>query len=240
MKKWLLAFLLLSGQLHAESAFNLLAAGQALPTSATGSGTTDASKCLKGDGSWGTCGSGSPCDAYPVGSVYIAVVSTNPATALGCGTWSALGAGRTLVGYNASDTDFDSAKETGGAKTVAAAGTNSAPTFAGAALGTHTHDYSTVIAHTHVITELRDATTGGANTNIAVTNDSSSTLGTKVTGSTGSATGTTTAVSAGTPAGTVTAPTFTGSATSVVQPYITVFFFERTSSIFFATNRRFS
>jgi hypothetical protein len=55
---------------------------------------------------------------YPVGSIYMnASVSTNPATLLGFGTWVSFGAGRVLVGLDSSDTDFDSAEETGGAKT---------------------------------------------------------------------------------------------------------------------------
>tara|TARA_R110000803_G_scaffold165212_1_gene228782 strand:- start:674 stop:1333 length:660 start_codon:yes stop_codon:yes gene_type:complete len=55
--------------------------------------------------------------AYPVGSVYTSIVATNPATLLGVGTWSAFGAGRVLVGLDASDTSFDVVEETGGAKT---------------------------------------------------------------------------------------------------------------------------
>ena len=56
---------------------------------------------------------------YPVGSIYInAAVATNPATLLGFGTWTAFGAGRVIVGIDSSDTDFDTAQETGGAKTV--------------------------------------------------------------------------------------------------------------------------
>jgi hypothetical protein len=55
--------------------------------------------------------------AFPIGSVFIAVVSTNPATLLGYGTWAAFGAGRVLVGLDAGDVDFDVVEETGGAKT---------------------------------------------------------------------------------------------------------------------------
>jgi hypothetical protein len=56
--------------------------------------------------------------AYPVGSVYMnASDSTNPATLLGFGTWVAFGAGRVPVGIDSGDTAFDTAEETGGAKT---------------------------------------------------------------------------------------------------------------------------
>jgi len=68
---------------------------------------------------------------YPVGSIYInAAVSTNPGTLLGFGTWAAFGAGRVIVGLNASDSDFDTAQETGGAKT-------------------HTLSVSEIPSHTH-------------------------------------------------------------------------------------------
>ena len=54
---------------------------------------------------------------YPVGSIYInAGVSTNPGTLLGLGTWTAFGAGRVMVGLNASDALFDTLEETGGSK----------------------------------------------------------------------------------------------------------------------------
>jgi microcystin-dependent protein len=56
---------------------------------------------------------------YPVGSIYTnASDSTNPATLMGFGTWTAFGSGRVMVGINSGDTDFDTAEETGGAKTV--------------------------------------------------------------------------------------------------------------------------
>lgn len=67
------------------------------------------------DGADGAPGDVSAC--WPVGAVFVSVVSTNPATLLGFGTWSAFAAGRMLVGHNAGDADFDTAEETGGAKT---------------------------------------------------------------------------------------------------------------------------
>jgi hypothetical protein len=54
---------------------------------------------------------------YPVGSIYInAGVTTNPATLLGFGTWTAFGAGRVMVGLDGSDALFDALEETGGSK----------------------------------------------------------------------------------------------------------------------------
>ena len=38
-------------------------------------------------------------------------------TLLGFGTWSSFGEGRVLIGIDSSDSDFDSAEETGGSKT---------------------------------------------------------------------------------------------------------------------------
>jgi hypothetical protein len=55
--------------------------------------------------------------AYPVGSIYInASSSSNPSVLLGFGTWTAFGAGRVMVGFNASDALFDTLEETGGSK----------------------------------------------------------------------------------------------------------------------------
>jgi len=52
---------------------------------------------------------------YPVGSIYTnASVSTNPATLLGFGTWTAFGAGRVPVGQDTGNTSFDTLEETGG------------------------------------------------------------------------------------------------------------------------------
>lgn len=53
---------------------------------------------------------------YPVGSIYISVNSANPSTFFG-GTWVAFGTGRTLVGVDTTQTEFDTVEETGGEKT---------------------------------------------------------------------------------------------------------------------------
>ena len=54
---------------------------------------------------------------YPVGSIYInATNATNPGTLLGFGTWTAFGAGRVMVGFDAGDALFDTSEETGGSK----------------------------------------------------------------------------------------------------------------------------
>jgi hypothetical protein len=76
---------------------------------------------------------------YPVGSIYTnSSVSTNPGTLLGFGTWAAFGAGRVMVGFNASDTLFDSAEETGGSKdAIVVSHTHTGTTNTG---GLHSHD----------------------------------------------------------------------------------------------------
>jgi hypothetical protein len=52
---------------------------------------------------------------FPVGSIYTnATNATNPGTLLGFGTWTAFGAGRVAVGFDAGNVLFDTAEETGG------------------------------------------------------------------------------------------------------------------------------
>lgn len=198
----------------------------------------------------GSGGGGSP--AFPVGSVFIAVVSTNPATLLGYGTWSAFGAGRVMVGLDAADPNFDVAEETGGAKTVAAAGTNAAEAshthsvtsnVALTAEAAHTHTYTQVPNHTHPH-NMQGGTTGTTTgTNVmgsTATGGSARAMAIATSNPTGGvATGTTAAGSSHTHAVTNNAVTssagsshnhtFTGSATSVVQPYIVCYFWKRTA-----------
>tara|TARA_B100000497_G_scaffold126858_2_gene166916 strand:+ start:906 stop:1640 length:735 start_codon:yes stop_codon:yes gene_type:complete len=52
---------------------------------------------------------------FPVGTIYTqAGVATNPATLLGFGTWEEYGAGKAIIGVDASNTLFDTLGETGG------------------------------------------------------------------------------------------------------------------------------
>ena len=53
---------------------------------------------------------------YPVGSIFITTVNTNPSSYMG-GTWARFGNGQTLVGVNENDGDFNTSQKTGGSKT---------------------------------------------------------------------------------------------------------------------------
>src|SRR5699024_5149461 len=55
---------------------------------------------------------------YPVGAIMPTTSKVNPGTYLTGTTWESFGAGKTLVGVDTADDDFNSAAKTGGAKTV--------------------------------------------------------------------------------------------------------------------------
>jgi hypothetical protein len=78
---------------------------------------------------------------HPVGSIYInATNSTNPATLLGFGTWTAFGASRVMVGFDSSNALFDAAEETGGsADAVIVSHTHTATSSTTATDSGHTH-----------------------------------------------------------------------------------------------------
>lgn len=54
---------------------------------------------------------------YPVGTIYTSVSNANPGLVFG-GTWVAFGSGKTLVGVDSGDADFNASEKTGGAKKV--------------------------------------------------------------------------------------------------------------------------
>ena len=102
---------------------------------------------------------------YPVGSIYInASVSTNPATLLGFGTWTAFGAGRVMVGLDSGDTDFDAAEETGGAKTK---------TLSISELPAHTHTIAASTSDTDAGGISQGNTTSTTNVNTGSTGSTS-------------------------------------------------------------------
>lgn len=95
---------------------------------------------------------------YPVGSIYVnAVNNTNPGSLLGFGTWAAFGAGRVMVGFNASNALFDTAEETGGS--------------ADAIVVSHTHDGTTSSSgsHSHFIANT-DNTSASTSPSLSSTN----------------------------------------------------------------------
>jgi microcystin-dependent protein len=174
-------------------------------------------------------GTGESSQAWPVGSVFIALVSTNPGTLLGYGTWAAVGAGRVLVGLDATQAEFDTVRETGGAKTH---------TLTEAQMPPHTHVQN---AHTHVQnshTHIQDAHTHtlpvGATDDTAAPFDradaGTNASGANATTASGSTTATnqaTTAVNQNATA--VNQNTGGGQSFSLMNPYLVAYFWERTA-----------
>jgi hypothetical protein len=138
---------------------------------------------------------------FPVGSIYTnATNATNPGTLLGFGTWTAFGAGRVPVGFDAGNALFDTAEETGGS--------------ADAIVVSHTHTASvTDPGHNH--TYLRPSTAlpqSGSSTNCFVPANITDTTSTATTSIT------------------VANSTEGSSATNAnYQPYITVYMWKRTA-----------
>jgi len=80
---------------------------------------------------------------YPVGSIYISVSNTNPSTLFG-GTWVSFGSGRSLVGIDTSNTNFDIVEETGGATSISYTPSGT--------VGNHTLTVDELPSHTHTFT----------------------------------------------------------------------------------------
>ena len=137
---------------------------------------------------------------YPVGAIYInATSSTNPATSLGFGTWTAFGAGRVMVGFDSGNALFDVAEETGGS--------------ADAILKSHTHT-ATVTDPSHIHGVVQFQSTGGGQSaasatavNSVTTNTASAVTGITVANSTEGVSAT----------------------NANYQPYITVYIWKRTA-----------
>jgi len=135
---------------------------------------------------------------FPVGSIFTAVVATNPGTLLGFGTWTAFGAGRVPVGFDSGNVLFDTAEETGGS--------------ANATLPSHTHTATvTDPGHNHTTTAGSGAFSGATGLGFFIGNDAAAVTGTAVTSIT---------VANSTEGASATNANY--------QPYITVFMWKRT------------
>lgn len=143
---------------------------------------------------------------YPVGSIYInATNATNPGTLLGFGTWTAFGAGRVPVGFNASDPLFDSAEETGGSKDAI------------------------VVSHNHTATSTSTVTDPGHRHDVILSEDGLSDTAAHGNGSSVLRTGITSTTTTGITVATSTTVASSGSSgtNANLQPYITVYMWKR-------------
>ena len=138
--------------------------------------------------------------AYPVGSIYMnASNSTNPATLLGFGTWSALGAGQMLLGN-------------GGGYTAGSTGGSATTTLSTANLPSHSHSV-TDPGHTH---------TSNAITDVIVSNG----IPDGVSGSTYALRAAT--INSAT-TGITIGNTGSGTAVTTISPYLVVYMWQRTA-----------
>jgi hypothetical protein len=143
---------------------------------------------------------------YPVGSIYTnATVSTNPATLLGFGTWTAFAAGRVMVGFNSGNALFDTAEETGGS--------------ADAIVVSHTHTATSTVTdagHFHNVgADINQAAGGGGRNGVS---------GNPATGPQPTST-----VTTGITVATTNASTGSSGTNANYQPYITVYMWKRTA-----------
>ena len=141
---------------------------------------------------------------YPVGSIYTnASVATNPGTLLGFGTWTAFGASRVMVGFDSTNSLFDTAEETGGS--------------ANAITVSHTHTATSTVTdpghnHTTTTTVAGGGSVGG---------------GQSVGGASFGATSTTSTT--GITVATSIASSGSSGTNANYQPYITVYMWKRTA-----------
>lgn len=145
---------------------------------------------------------------HPIGSIEVNVSGDNPGTYLG-GTWESFGTGKTLVGIDASQTEFNTIEKTGGSKT-------------------HSHNYGLKAGGYYCDTVLTESTQDGVftwdsnnNRTLMTLNSSVGSQSVNVNG--GNATSSKSANMAHYQAIANT------SYTSNLQPYITVYFWKRIS-----------
>jgi hypothetical protein len=147
---------------------------------------------------------------HPVGSIYInATDATNPGTLFGFGTWTAFGAGRVPVGFNAGNPLFDTAEETGGS--------------ADAITVSHTHTATTTLTdsgHSHTANVPNEFASG-----TVVSSGNASSSGLNFLGRNVLTSSSTTGITAATSI----ASSGSSGTNANYQPYITVYMWKRTA-----------
>ena len=152
---------------------------------------------------------------YPVGSIYMSVIPTNPSAYFG-GTWTSWGTGRVPVGVDASDTDFATAEKTGGASTV---------TLTAKQMPAHTHAKGTLAAdsggaHKHKLNLTKTAWGASSGNKVVVDSTDYTAMDNRNTASGGAHEHTISGA---------TASAGSGNAHSNLQPYITCYMWKRIS-----------
>ncbi|MCL2037452.1 hypothetical protein FWG95_00355 [Candidatus Saccharibacteria bacterium] len=181
---------------------NLATMNSPLPVANGGTGATTAANARTGLG-LGNIATRNVLDLYPVGSIYISTVNTNPGTYLG-GTWSAFGQGRTLLGIGSN-----------AANTVTTYG----DAAAGAINRTTVEEMGGAVSHTLTIAQMPSHS---HNPPIAVTYNGNA-------GNYRSLFATNSPFWSAGDANNAVTNTGGGGAHNNIQPYITVYFWKRTS-----------
>jgi len=157
---------------------------------------------------------------FPVGAIYTAIVSTNPGTLLGFGTWTAFGTGRVMVGIDTSDAGLATAEQTGGSKDAITV--------------THTHTATSVVTdagHSHGLMGADDTgITRGLSESTSRNvqgGDSTTNRGYKTTAPTGGENLVQTQTT-GITVATTNASTGSSGTNANMQPYIVVYMWKRT------------
>ena len=175
-------------------------------------------------------------ETFPVGSIYTSTTSTNPSSYIG-GTWEAYGSGRTLVGVDTNQSEFNAVNKTGGSKAYTPTGKVGDTSLSISQIPSHTHSIPALSgtaasagSHTHMYRPIRSvdtdyyllSKTGNSffywgfpemSTSASGDHQHSITTNASLTESTGSSSSHT--------------HNFTGVSTSSIQPYITVYFWKR-------------
>ena len=90
---------------------------------------------------------------FPVGAIYMSTNSANPSTFWTGTTWQAFATGKTIVGIDTSDTDFNSVNKAGGSKEVVLTVPNLPAHNHTVGDNTHSHSVNGVGDHSHTLND---------------------------------------------------------------------------------------